>query len=154
MKNIEPLVWAAVFLATAGWVGAEGQRRQSLETQVPISAKELYQKLARSQVKLQVIDIRPELEDNYEDAHIPGAIPLPGCDLSAAPPAAAAQILTSAPTIVVSADGDAGTFQGCSGQFKQARNLAGGMEAWTDAAYPEDTGEYMPPKAGAGGGCL
>ena len=38
--------------------------------------------------------------------------------------------------------------------FKLARNLEGGIEGWTDEGLPEDSGEYVPPKPGAGGGCL
>jgi hypothetical protein len=64
------------------------------------------------------------------------------------------RILPSVPTIIVSEDGDAEAFKKCATFFTSARNLEGGLEAWVDANLPEDSGEYIPPKPSAGGGCL
>ncbi|MCC7386546.1 MAG: rhodanese-like domain-containing protein [Deltaproteobacteria bacterium] len=153
-RSLEPLLWIGLVVLFAVLLFVEGRRAHALEAQIPLTPKELYQKLARSQVRLQLVDVRPELADNYEDAHIPGAIPFPGCDDAATPEAARAQRLSSAPTVIISADGDAALYQKCLARFTSARNLAGGMTAWDDASYPEDTGEYTPPKTSAGGGCL
>ena len=56
--------------------------------------------------------------------------------------------------VIVTADGDDAAFEACRQHFAAARNLAGGMEAWSAANLPEDTGEYRAPKASASGGCL
>jgi rhodanese-related sulfurtransferase len=150
MKKNEWILYLIVVATLGALVAVEGTRAAKLERQLPLEPQELYAKLARSQVKLQIIDARPL--DEYEDAHVPGALPFPGC--STPVPAAQPHVLPSVPTIVVSASGDEGLFSACQGAFTTARNLAGGMEAWSDANLPEDSGEYVPPKPGAGGGCL
>jgi rhodanese-related sulfurtransferase len=150
----EPLAWAAALALLAALVSVEGSRRAALERAVPVEAKELYRTLARSQAGVQVVDVRPDLSGGYEDAHVPGAIPLPGCDPAKAPRGAAERIHASVPTVLVSADGGGDELRRCRGRFTSARALAGGMDAWDAARLPEDVGEYTPPSAKAGGGCL
>jgi len=151
---LEPLAYAAALLLLAGLLAVEGRRRVELERQLPVEPKELYRLLAKTQTTWQLLDVRPDLADGYDDAHVPGALPLPGCDLAAAPEAARARILTTVPTVVISADGLEDGLEACVGRFASARSLAGGMTAWSAASLPEDSGEYTPPSAKAGGGCL
>ena len=150
---IETAVWAALLLSLSGLTLSEGSRRAALEKRLPVGPAELYRTLARSQTAWQVIDARPEA-DAYEDAHVPGAIPMPGCDPARTPEAARVRIHTTVPTVVVTAAGDEEEVRRCAARFGTARVLAGGMEAWSAANLPEDSGEYAPPSARAGGGCL
>jgi rhodanese-related sulfurtransferase len=152
--RLEAVGWAVVLALLAGFVVAEGRTRSDLERRVPVSAQDLYRTLARSQTGWQVVDVREDLEEGYEDARIPGALPMPGCDLSRAPGEARDRILPSVPTVIVTEDGTSEALYRCAAFFTSARVLAGGMEAWSDASLPEDTGEYSPPSAKAGGGCL
>lgn len=152
--RLEPLAWIAALAAAAGLVWVEGARRVALERAVPLAPRELYRALARSQAGLQVVDVREDLEDGYGDAHVPGAIPLPGCDPARAPPAARDRLVRSVPTVLVGATGDAAETRACAGLFTSARTLAGGMEGWSGANLPEDSGDYAPPSSRAGGGCL
>jgi rhodanese-related sulfurtransferase len=152
--KLEAIGWAAVLAVLAWFVVAEGRTRSDLERRVPVSAEELYRTLARSQATWQLVDVREDLEEGYEDARIPGALPMPGCDLSRAPEAARDRILPSVPTVIVTEDGTSEDLHRCAGFFTSARVLAGGMMAWSDASLPEDSGEYSPPSAKAGGGCL
>lgn len=152
--RLEAIGWTAVLVALAVFVVAQGRARADLERRVPVSAQELYRTLARSQTTWQIVDVREDLEEEYEDARIPGALPMPGCDPARAPESARDRILRSAPTVIVTADGAAEGLDRCVRGFTSARVLAGGMEAWTDANLPEDSGEYFPPSAKAGGGCL
>lgn len=152
-KLVEPAVWLCLLALFGALLAREAAANARLQTQVPLQPKELYQAIATSQQKLQLVDIRAVLDD-FEDTHVPGAIPLPGCDAAKAPPGAAERVLASVPTIIISADGDNATFEACAARFTVARNLAGGLTAWVDANLPEDSGEYVPPKASAGGGCL
>jgi rhodanese-related sulfurtransferase len=153
-RAIEPLAWVALLALLSGMVLSEGRRRTALEAQVPIEAKELYRTLARGKAALQIVDVRPDLADGYEDARVPGALPMPGCALASAPAAARDRIYPSVPTVIVTASGEPAEAAGCAGFFTSARLLAGGMEGWSDANLPEDSGEYSPPSAKAGGGCL
>lgn len=150
----EPLAYVAVLAVLAALLVAEGRRRVDLERRLPVEAKELYRTLARSQTGWQVIDVRPDLADGYEESHVPGAVPLPGCDPSLAPRGASERIHASVPTVLVSGDGGGEGVQRCLARFTSARTLAGGMDAWDAARLPEDVGEYTPPSAKAGGGCL
>ena len=150
MKQREWLSYLAVIAVLGALIFVEGTRAHTLEERVALLPAELYRKLAKSQVKLQIVDARAL--DEYEDTRIPGAVPFPGCTTPV--PAAEKHVLASVPTIIVSATGDAATFASCRARFTSARNLAGGMTAWSDAGLPEDSGEYVPPKPGAGGGCL
>jgi 3-mercaptopyruvate sulfurtransferase SseA len=153
-RTFEVLAWAAVLAALAGLVVAEGRTRSALERRVPISAQEFYRTLARSQTTWQVVDVREDLAEGYEDARVPGALPMPACDLDRAPASARDRILPSVPTVIVTADGTGEELGRCAAFFTSARILGGGMEAWSDASLPEDSGEYSPPSAKAGGGCL
>jgi 3-mercaptopyruvate sulfurtransferase SseA len=151
---LEPLAYAAALLVLAGLLLVEGRRRVELERQLPVAPKELYRLLARTQASWQIVDVRADLADGYEDSHIPGALPLPGCDPAVAPEAARPRILPSVPTVVVSERGDEPELRACLARFASARSLAGGMGAWSAARLPEDSGAYAPPSAKAGGGCL
>lgn len=153
--RVEAVAWTAILAVLAGLVAFEGSRRASLERQLPLTARELYRTLATSQTGVQVVDVRPDLEDGYEDAHVPGAIPMPACDPVQAPPGAGQRIHRSVPTVLVAAD-DASEeeVRRCLARFTSARVLAGGMDGWAEARLPEDVGEYTPPSAKAGGGCL
>lgn len=152
--RLELVAWIVALALAAALVWSEGARRAALEAKVPVPAKDLYRTLARSQAGLQVVDVREDLSAGYGDAHVPGAIPLPGCDLAQAPERARTRIVRSAPTVLVGATGAAGETARCAGLFTAARTLAGGMEAWSDASLPEDSGDYAPPSSKAGGGCL
>jgi rhodanese-related sulfurtransferase len=64
-------------------------------------------------------------------------------------------VIPSVPTVIVAAgEVDAAAAEACAARFTAARVLAGGMEAWSDANLPEDSGEYVAPSSKAGGGCL
>lgn len=152
-RLVEPAVWLCLLALFGALLAREAAANARLQAQVPLAAKELYQAIATSQQKLQLVDVRAALDD-YQDTHVPGAIPFPGCDASKAPPGAAERVLASVPTIIISADGDPAAYAACARHFTQARNLAGGLDAWVDANLPEDSGEYVPPKPAAGGGCL
>lgn len=154
MSRLEPIGFAVALAVLAVLVGAEGRRRVELERRVPVEARQLYRTLAHSQQALQVVDVRPDLADGFEESHLPGALPVPACDLARAPAAVRERIVQSAPTVVVSATGSRDEVEACLGRFAAARSLAGGMAAWSAARLPEDTGEYAPPSAKAGGGCL
>jgi len=151
---IEPVAWAALLLALSALVVGEGRRRADLERRLPLAPAELYRTLARSQTSFQVIDARRDLAAEYEDAHVPGAIPMPTCDPALAPEAARGRIHRAVPTVIVTANGDAAEARHCTARFTSARTLAGGMAAWSGAKLPEDSGEYSAPSARAGGGCL
>lgn len=152
--RLEAIGWTGALVALAWFVVAEGRVRSDLERRVPVSARELYRALARSRTAWQVVDVREHLEEEYEDARIPGALPMPGCDLARAPEGARERVLPTAPTVIVTADGTAEGLDRCAAFFTSARILAGGMEAWSEARLPEDSGEYAPPPVKAGGGCL
>lgn len=153
-RLLEPVGWGALLVVLAGLVVSEGGRRAELERSVPLAPEELYRTLARSQTSWQVIDARLDVVEEYEDAHVPGAIPMPACDLSRAPEAARQRIHRGVPTVIVTAAGDPEEVRPCLASFAAARSLGGGMEAWSDANLPEDSGEYSAPSARAGGGCL
>ncbi len=153
-RALEPLAAAAVLVLLAGLVLHEGRRRTELERRLPVTARELYRQLSKGAAGVQVLDVRPDLEDGYEDAHVPGALPLPGCDLSRTPPEARSRIILTLPTVIVSGEDGEEAVAACLARFPAARGLAGGMDAWSEARLPEDSGAYTPPPARAGGGCL
>jgi len=154
VSRVEVAVFAVALGALTLLLGLEGRRRVELERRVAVEPRELYRALARSQQAVQVVDVRPDLAEGYDESHLPGALPMPGCDPQRAPAAARERILAGAPTVVVSASGSAEELRGCLERFAAARGLAGGMAAWSAARLPEDSGEYAPPSAKAGGGCL
>lgn len=150
----EAVAWAAALAVLSALVVVEGGRRADLERRVPVAPRELYRTLARSATGVQVVDLRPDLGDGYDESHVPGAIPLPACDPAKAPPGASERIHRSVPTVLVSGDGGGEALSRCLARFTSARLLAGGMDAWEGERLPEDVGEYTPPSAKAGGGCL
>lgn len=158
-EMIERGVFLAVIFALSGVLVSQANARVDLERAIPMQPKALYEGLANG-IKPQIIDFRPlEDDDNedvggYEYTHVPGAIPMPGCDPTTTPEDALAQIQYGVPTIIVSAEGEAEAYEACAARFSRARNLEGGMLGWMDEFLPEDEGEYVAPKAGAGGGCL
>ncbi len=152
--RVEVVAWAAALAVLSALVLVQGARRADLERRVPVSARELYRTLARSQTGVQVVDLRPDLENDYGESHVPGAIPLPGCDPEKAPPGASARIERAVRTVLVSGDGGGEALSRCLARFTSARTLAGGMDAWDGERLPEDVGDYTPPSAKAGGGCL
>jgi rhodanese-related sulfurtransferase len=152
--KLEIAGWVALLLVLSVLVVKEGRRGAALARDLPLAPAELYRTLARSQAGWQVIDARQDVAAGYEDAHVPGAIPMPGCDLARAPAKARERIHRAVPTVVVTASGDENEVRRCLASFTSARSLAGGMAAWSDANLPEDSGEYTPPSARAGGGCL
>lgn len=151
---LEPAAWAALLVALSALVLSEGARRSDLERRIPLTPPELYRTLARSQTSWQVVDARRDVAGQYEDAHVPGAIPVPACDPSQAPEAARERVHRGVPTVIVTGADDAETARRCLARFTLARSLAGGMEAWSGANLPEDSGPYSPPSNRAGGGCL
>lgn len=150
----EPWAWASLLALLVAPVAVEGRHRAELERRLAVAPREAYRTLARSQTTWQVVDVRTDLADGYDDAHVPGALPLPGCDPSLSPAAARERIVASVPTLIVSQTGDEPEARACLARFGAARVLAGGMEAWSAARLPEDSGEYTPPSLKAGGGCL
>jgi 3-mercaptopyruvate sulfurtransferase SseA len=153
-RRLETAVYLALLAGLSLLVAAEGRRRAELERRVPVAPAELYRTLARSQTSWQVVDVRLDMADGYEESHVPGAIPMPGCDPDHAPAAARARILATVPTVIVSSGAGGAEVERCLARFGTARLLAGGMEAWSQARLPEDSGEYAPPSVKAGGGCL
>lgn len=154
MKKFEPFIYIVVFLVLGAGLVNEGARAAALERKIPLTADELYEKLKKGSAKVQLVDIREEVEDNYDEGHIPGSIPFPNCSAEAQPEGAKGVIEASRPTVIITAEGDQEAFEACAKQFSRVRNLAGGYEAWVDADKPEDVDEYSPPALGAGGGCL
>lgn len=151
-RSIEGAASLAALLLLSGMVVSEGRTRVALERRLPMAPKDLYRAMARPGASLQVLDVRPDLAEGYEEARIPGALPFPGCDPAQAPEAARRRIDMTVPTVVVSSGSE--PLGACLARFSAARGLEGGMEAWSDANLPEDSGEYTPPSAKAGGGCL
>ncbi len=154
MKRFEPALYLGLIALLGGLLLVEGRRTTGLLARQPVSPRALYALLSNPQLKVQVVDLRAYDDDHYLDAHIPGAIPLPGCDVSQAPEAARDRVYPYVDTILVTDSGDPLAFEACRGRFGQARLLEGGMEGWSLANRPEDTGDYSPPKSSAGGGCL
>ncbi|WP_456401078.1 rhodanese-like domain-containing protein [Persephonella sp.] len=163
--KVERIIYISIIAVLSIVLFSFGKKEVELQKQIPITAEELYKKLSNPKVTIQIIDVRPyeipeEEEDEAEEidyftgAHIPGSIPFPDCDESKIPEEAKDQINPYLPTVIVSRDGDPEIFKKCSEKFSMAQNLAGGIYAWDDEGYPEDEGEYEPPKAGGGGGCL
>lgn len=151
---LEPAGWAALLLVLSALVLGEGARRADLERGIPLTPTELYRTLARSQTSWQVVDARRDVAGEYEEAHVPGAVPVPACDPALAPEPARDRVHRGVPTVIVTAGGDADLVRRCLARFTLARSLAGGMDAWSGASLPEDSGPYAPPSSRAGGGCL
>ena len=150
-RVVEPIVYVALLVLLSAAALAEGRKHAALDRRLPLTPQELYRTLAKSQVRWQVIDARTS---DFDDAHVPGSIPLPACDAARVPAGVRERVLASAPTVIVTATGEASEAAPCLERFTSARVLAGGMAAWSDANLPEDNGDYTPPSAKAGGGCL
>lgn len=154
-QNMEWMAYSGVVILLGLALLVEGKKQNELNAEIPITGGQLLRAISQSQSKIQILDTRSlSGSDGYEDSHIPGAIPFPDCDLSAAPESARAQIAEFAPTIIVSDSGSKEVYEKCRGQFRQVRNLAGGMKAWIDDSRPEDSGDYTAPRSSSGGGCL
>ncbi len=157
---VERLLYHVVIVVMAALLLHAARTQAALESNIPLTPKELFANLAASGRSLQVVVLRPLSAPSEDDAgaylasHIPGALPVPNCELERAPRAAAARVSAHSPTVLVTKDGDVEAFRRCAPRFGQARHLEGGMAAWLDAGYPEEDGELMLPRAGAGGGCL
>lgn len=163
--KIERAIYIGIIVVLAFLVLSFGKKQIELQKSLPLTVEQLYKKLGNPRINLQVIDVRPyepseEEEDEAEEAdfytlaHIPGAIPLPDCDESKAPEDALPQINYYLPTVILSKEGNEEIFKKCMEKFKVVQNVVGGMEAWVDEGYPTEEGEYTPPAAGGGGGCL
>lgn len=154
MKRFESFIYVAAMAILGVALVAEGRRSTELQAHQAISPKAVYALLSNPQVKVQIVDLRAYDDDHYLDTHIPGAIPLPGCDPAQGPEAAKDRVYPYVSTIIVTDTGDAKAFEACRARFGQAQLMAGGMEGWSLANLPEDTGDYAAPKNAAGGGCL
>lgn len=163
--KIERAIYISIIVVLAFLVLSFGKKQIELQENLPLTVEQLYKKLANPRINLQIIDVRPyepseEEEDDAEDydfytlSHIPGSIPMPNCDESQTPKDALDHINYYLPTIIVSKHGEKDLFEKCRQKFKIVQNLSGGMAAWLDAGYPTEEDEYVPPKAGGGGGCL
>lgn len=160
--KIERGVYIGIIVILAVVLLSMGKKQIELQRNIPITAEELYKKLSNPKLKVQIIDTRPLTSDDdvggYEDSRIPGALPFPDCDESKMTSEnlqeALKRINPYAYTIIVSTNGDKAIFEKCAQKFKNAQNLAGGMAAWQETGLPDESGEYIPPKAGGGGGCL
>jgi rhodanese-related sulfurtransferase len=152
--SLEPLGWAAALALSTSFVVYEGARRADLDEQTPLAPKQLYKMIGTSTTKVQIVDVRPDPTENYEDDHVPGSIPFPGCDVAALDEKIRPFVVPSVPTVVVSQDGDAKVFATCAAVFTAARNLQGGFDGWEEAGLPTVGDVYVPPKPSAGGGCL
>lgn len=154
MKRLEGVLYVLAMVVLGVLLLGEGRRNTDLLARQAVSPKALYALLSNPQVKVQLVDLRPYDDDHYLDTHVPGSIPLPGCDFDKAPEAARERIYPYVSTVLITEDGDQAAFEACRAKFAQARLLEGGMTGWSDANLPEDTGDYSPPKNAAGGGCL
>jgi 3-mercaptopyruvate sulfurtransferase SseA len=160
--KIERGIYIAVIAVLAIVLISFGKKELELKKQMPITAEELYKKLSNPKLKVQIIDVRELTSSDdvggYEDSRIPGALPYPNCDDSKMNQGylveAKKRINPYLYTVIVSKDGDPEIFKKCAEKFTNVQNLAGGMKAWQEAGLPDESGEYTPPKAGGGGGCL
>ena len=165
---LSPKVERAIYIGIIAILGITlivfGKQELTLKSEIPASPDELYEALKKSNI--QIIDVRPykpadedEEPDNdymyYTQIHIPNSIPMPDCDINKAPEEAKEQINPYIPTYIVSENGDPKAYEKCKGKFIVVRNVIGGIRMWDEEkGYPTDEGEYEPPKAGGGGGCL
>lgn len=154
MKRFEQLIYVAAMALLAVLLFSEGRRSASLDEREGVSAKALYAELSNPQVKVQLVDLRAYDDDGYLDTHVPGAIPMPECDPAKAPEPARERVYPYVTTVLITQDGQSPALEACRQRFAHARVLQGGMDGWSEARLPEDTGDYAPPKNAAGGGCL
>ncbi len=156
---LQRVAFLVVIVALSALVASAGMARTDIENRIPYESREVLSIVSQKGHRVQVIDVRKLSDDDddvggYEDARIPGALPMPGCDPANVPDEAKGRIRADIPTVLVSRDGDTKSYEACKQRFLRVRNLEGGMAAWTDAGLPEEDGEYVAPRMGAGGGCL
>jgi rhodanese-related sulfurtransferase len=155
VKRFELAIYVAAIAVLSVALFLEGRHTTELASRSSVSPKQVMAMLSNPQLKVQVVDLRPVSGDEgFDESHIPGALPMPGCDEAQTPASARERIYPYVTTILVSGEGDQALFEKCAAKFGVARNLAGGFTAWDDATLPEDSGSYSPPKNAAGGGCL
>ncbi len=160
---LQRTLFIGIIVTLIGVLGHLGKTQAELERRFPYSPQTLLRQLASSNTTLQLVDARPKADEatatdddvgDFEETHIPGAIPLPDCDVSKGSPLVLSQISSSIPTVIISKDGSRAVYEKCIAEFSLARNLFGGMVAWVEEGYPEADGEFVPPTMGTGGGCL
>jgi len=164
--KIERAIYIGIIAVLSLILLMSGKKELELRSQIPASPEELYKLMGNPKIAIQIIDVRPyapEDEDEepeneykyYTQIHLPGAIPMPDCDINKAPEEARKQINPYLPTFIVSENGDPKMYEKCKGKFIIVRNLIGGIRMWDEEkGYPTEEGEYEPPQAGGGGGCL
>jgi rhodanese-related sulfurtransferase len=146
MKRFELRVYLVLLVVLSLGVLGEARANARLLSSLAISPAELHARLSRGEAGLQLVDVREDA-GRWEEAHVPGAVALPGCDL------ARGRVQCRVATVLISQDGDRALFERCRVQFTSARNLAGGMDAWLRAGLPTDGGFSRAPDE-SGGGCL
>ncbi|MBT3234699.1 MAG: rhodanese-like domain-containing protein [Bdellovibrionales bacterium] len=159
----EWLLYLSIILVLGTVLISEGRTNIDLKRSQEMSAKQLYRDLAATGRSIQLVDVRPydEGDDDpeytsYQEAHIPGSIPIPGCDSKIADREAFEMVNPYTLTVLISKNGtiDGELKAKCSSLFIDSIIMVGGMVAWAQRDYPEEDGEYVAPPIGGGGGCL
>lgn len=152
IKYLEWMIYLFCIFTLSGFILYEGKKQNKILISIPVEVKKLYSEMSHSQIKLQLIDLRQN--EFFEESHIPGSISLPHCDFQKASEVARSQILSYLPTILITSEEEQDLLLFCQSFFKNVRHLSGGLTAWAEKGFPEDSGEYTPPKMQGGGGCL
>lgn len=164
--KVERAIYIGVIAVLSITLLVFGKQELKLKSEIPATPEELYKKLGNPKITIQVIDVRPYAPPNedeepdddymyYTQIHVPESIPMPDCDINKAPKEARDQINPYLPTYIISENGDPKAYEKCKGKFIVVRNVIGGIKMWDEAkGLPTDEGEYEPPAAGGGGGCL
>ena len=106
IKKLELGIYVAAIAILSVLLLAEGRTTTDLLAKSAVAPKELMSILSNPQVKVQIVDLRPYDDDNFVDTHIPGAIPLPDCEVGKAPEKARDRVYPYVTTIIVTAEGD------------------------------------------------